>query len=306
MTTTQTPAAAHPPGFTAEIATLAGESLRGFIASRVLPTDLREAVEYAALGGGKRLRPILAILSAEAVGGSRTDALPAALAVELVHAFSLVHDDLPALDNDDLRRGRPTLHVARGEALALLTGDLMLGLAFEALAEGVDDPALVGLLTRDLTAGVNGMIVGQVYDTLGGFPANLDDRAKLETIHRRKTGDLIVASCRMGARCALAATPTPGAGRALDLITAYADAVGLMFQIVDDLLDVEQTAEHLGKGAGKDQVSGKLTYPGVLGVEESRAQIDRLRRIALDAASALGPPARPIADLCAFLAVRTK
>lgn len=303
--TVNAPLGVEPAYPGAELVPLIDDRLERFLASRDLPENLRDAVAYSLLSGGKRLRPILSLLSAEAVGGSHAAATPAAIAVELVHAFSLVHDDLPAMDDDDLRRGRPTLHVARGEAMAILAGDLMLSLAFEALTDGIDDPALVGVLSAELAAGVRGMIAGQVYDTLGGFEPGLSERERLETIHHNKTGALIRASARMGAISAFG-IPDSGSARPLSLLTTYADAVGLMFQIVDDLLDVEQSAEHLGKGAGKDLDAGKRTYPGIVGVEESRREVDRLRCVALDAAAALGPNARPLADLCGFLAVRTK
>ncbi len=303
--TVNAPLGVEPPHPGADLVTLIDEHLARFLASRELPENLRDAVAYSLLSGGKRLRPILALLSAEAVGGGRDAAVPGAMAVELVHAFSLVHDDLPAMDDDDLRRGRPTLHIARGEAMAILAGDLMLSLAFEALPDGVDDPALVGVLAGELAAGVRGMIAGQVYDTLGGFAPGLTEREKLETIHLNKTGALIRAACRMGAISALGGA-SDASQRPISLVTTYADAIGLMFQIVDDLLDVEQSAEHLGKGAGKDIDAGKRTYPGILGVSESRAEVDRLRRVALDAVAALGPNARPLADLCGFLAVRTR
>jgi len=280
------------------------DHLARFVAAQDLPPALREAVEYALLGGGKRLRPILAMLSAQAVGGEPADATPAAMAVELVHAFSLVHDDLPALDNDDLRRGRPTLHRAHGEAMAVLTGDLMLALAVEAIVAGVEDLALAGRLTAELILGVNRMIIGQVDDTLGATAASAVERDRLESIHRDKTGALISAACRMGA---LAGLRGARAGDArLERITEYAEAVGLMFQIVDDLLDVEQTSEHLGKGAGKDEPAGKLTYPVVIGVEASRREVARLRAAALGACASLGPSARPLEDVCEFLAVRTR
>ncbi len=295
-----------PPAHALECVALVDDALREFVAAYPMPQNLREAIEYSLLAGGKRLRPVLAILSCEAVGGQRDDAIRSAIAVEFIHAFSLVHDDLPAMDDDDLRRGRPTLHIARGEAMAILAGDMMMGLAFSALAETEFNPATAGQLTSELAHGCNAMIAGQVYDTLAGFPKETGDRERLELIHRNKTGALIRAACRMGAIAGLEQSSPAESERRLRLITTYADSIGLMFQIVDDLLDVEQSAEHLGKGAGKDESAGKLTYPGVLGVDDSRTEIARLRRNALDALAPLGANADHLRDLCEFLAVRTK
>ena len=287
------------------------ETIQAFLASFVeeldLPETLRSAIAYSLLGGGKRLRPVLAWASAEAVGGAGPESLPAGAGVELVHAFSLVHDDLPAMDDDDLRRGRPTLHVHAGEALAILAGDAMLTLAYRALERpgpgeaGPPDPGLTLALSRELTTGTTAMIAGQVYDTLGGQDERLTARERLEQIHRNKTAALIRAACRMGAMRVLGRAEDP----ALDAITSYAEAIGLMFQVVDDLLDVEQTTATLGKRAGKDDAAGKLTYPGLLGVEASRAFALELRDRAIDALAPLGDRAGRLATLCRYLAERT-
>lgn len=275
-----------------------------------LAPNLADAILYSLLGPGKRARPLLAWHSFGAVAGPGVDAsacLPAAAAVELVHAFSLVHDDLPGLDDDDLRRGRPTLHRHTNVAMAVLAGDAMLTLAFQVIAQRVA-PALAGPLCAELSVATNAMISGQVYDTLGGFGAGLSPRERLELIHRNKTGALIRVSCRVGAMCALHARGVkiddsePG----LAAITRYAEAAGLMFQIVDDLLDVTQTTEHLGKRTGKDQDAGKLTYPGVMGVEASRAEVRRLHAISIDALAGLGGAADPLRDLASYMAVRTR
>ncbi len=281
--------------------------LAEFSRSLGLPGALRDAVEYALLGGGKRIRPLIAWHASVACGGTGSDALPAAAAVELIHAFSLVHDDLPALDNDDLRRGKPTLHRHAGEATAILAGDAMMAMAFTALASLPGDGSLPASLTRELASGTMAMIEGQVYDTLGGLDEASPPVERVRTIHASKTGALILAAARMGALCALRAdTTTPAARRALDSISAYGRAVGLMFQIVDDLLDVEQTSEHAGKRTGKDQRAGKATYPSVLGVEGSRAELSRLRAEALASIEVLGPPAAGLIDLCRELSERTK
>ena len=279
-----------------------------FTAEMAVPENLREAVRYALLGGGKRLRPILAWYAAQAVGGPGEISLPAGAAVELVHAFSLVHDDLPAMDDDDLRRGRPTLHRHTSEAMAILAGDAMLNLAFQLLCEKVADPRLGRDLMSELAVGTTGMIAGQIYDTLGGFPAGLEGRGRLELIHVNKTGALIRASCRMGAMCALAdlGVSAEEASRRLALITKYGDAVGLMFQIVDDVLDVTQTTEHLGKKSNKDIDAGKLTYPGVLGLDASQRAISDLLARAEAAIATFGTASQHLANLARFLAVRTK
>ncbi len=279
--------------------------LRGWVRSRGLPTGVRRAVEYALLGGGKRLRPVLAWHSARAVGGRGPEALPAAAAVELVHAFSLVHDDLPAMDDDDVRRGRPTLHRHAGEAMAILAGDLMLSLAFEVLAERVHESSASSALSRELARATRGMIVGQVEDTLGGSGRATLER--LREIHQNKTGRLIEASCRMGARCALGpGSETPAGRRALEAVGSYARDIGLMFQVVDDLIDVEQAAGHAGKRTGKDAAAGKLTFPVVLGVEASRGEVERLRRSAIRKAGRFGERGWGLGELADRLAVRSR
>ena len=283
------------------------EHLARFVAVAELTPSLRKAVEYALLGGGKRLRPLLAWHCCTAVGGSGEASLPAGAAVELIHAFSLVHDDLPGLDNDDTRRGRPTLHKATSEAMAILAGDAMLTLAFQVVAQQVASAELVAALTRELAAGTSGMIAGQVYDTLGGFEAGMPDLERLRLIHRNKTGALIRSSCRMGALLGLGEAARGVAGQTVvEAIGRYGDAIGLMFQIVDDLIDVTQSAEHAGKATGKDAELGKLTYPGVLGLEGSRAAVKATLAQALAAIEPLGGAARPLADLAAYMAVRTK
>lgn len=266
-----------------------------------LPDNLRQAVRYSALDGGKRLRPALVLLCCDAVGGTRSDALAAAGAIELIHCFSLAHDDLPAMDDDDLRRGKPSLHVHAGEAMAILAGDVMVSLAFEFISGSGLDGLRRANLSAELAQATTAMIAGQVYDTLGGFSASESKPIdRLHIIHRNKTGALLRAACRMGAICGCA-TPAQ-----LASLTHYGETMGLMFQIVDDLLDVTQSAEHIGKATGKDQSAGKLTFPGLLGIEESRREIDRLRDAACHAITDFGPPAQPLRDLCDAMAVRTK
>ena len=265
-----------------------------------LPPDLLEASRHGVLGGGKRLRPALVVLSCESVMGDTDHALPAAAALELVHCFSLVHDDLPALDNDELRRGQPTLHIRSGEAMAILAGDLMLTLAFKHLVESGYDDGIARRLVSELANGTTGMVVGQVFDTLGGMPPDLSPEDQLRLVHRNKTGALLRAACRMGAICGNADQTQ------LDALTSYGEAVGLMFQVVDDLLDVTQTAEHIGKATGKDELHGKLTYPGLLGVDASRKAVDDLQTQAMEALEPLGDAAGPLRDLGQYMAIRTK
>lgn len=278
-------------------------------ASTNLPPNLAAAIRYSFLGPGKRMRPLLAWHCAAAVGADPRVCLPAAAAVELIHAFSLVHDDLPGLDNDDLRRGRPTLHKHTSEAMAILAGDAMLTLGFQIITDRVPDPRLANQLVRELAAGTSAMIAGQVYDTLGGFTPSDQPPAKLKVIHENKTGALIRAACRMGALCALHSLPASDPARhasSLAAISAYADAVGLMFQVVDDLLDVTQTTDHLGKRSGKDQDAGKLTFPGVHGIERSREFVRELHQSSINALSSLGAAAEPLRQLASYMAVRTR
>ena len=247
------------------------------------------------------MRPLLAWRCCEALGGTGQASLPAGAAVELIHAFSLVHDDLPAMDDDDLRRGKPTLHIHAGEAMAILAGDAMMALAFRLLVDAVKKPELADALVRELSEATTGMIAGQVYDTMGGFLANLPPRERLLLIHRNKTGALIRAACRMGAMCAPDAIPNR-----LDAVTRYAESIGLMFQVVDDLLDIEATPEQTGKRTRKDAPAGKLTFPGLLGVEASRAEAKRLTQEAAAAARVLGPGAEPMIQLAEAMSQRRK
>ena len=236
------------------------------------PAGLGEAMRYAVLGAGKRLRPLLVLAAADAAGGQREAAMRAACAVELIHAYSLAHDDMPCMDNDVLRRGKPTLHVQYGEAQAMLAGDAMQALAFDVLTpdEGVA-PALQARLCRLLAraSGYDGMAGGQAID-LASIGKPLDE-AKLRDMHRRKTGVLLHASVLMGAACG---ELTPSAWESL---SRYGAAIGLAFQVVDDILDVTQDSDVLGKTAGKDQDNNKPTYVSVLGLEPARAYALRLR-----------------------------
>ena len=261
------------------------------------PGTLLEAMSYSLLAPGKRLRPILAILASEACGGSDRDALPAAAAVEMVHTYSLIHDDLPAMDDDDLRRGRPTCHKQFGEALAILAGDALLTLAFEVLTDG-GTPAGAARSCRELAraAGAAGMVGGQVDDLAWerSGTAGQQRLEDLESLHTRKTGALFGAALRLGAWAARGAAVPPDV---LSLFDDYGRCFGLAFQITDDLLDVEGTADQTGKRVQKDAGRGKLTYPGLLGVAESRLRAERLCREACDALAPLGTFAARLAQL---------
>ncbi|MFT3954929.1 MAG: polyprenyl synthetase family protein [Piscinibacter sp.] len=236
------------------------------------PAGLGVAMRYGVLDGGKRVRPLLVLAAAQAVDGEREAALRSACAVELIHAYSLVHDDMPCMDNDVLRRGKPTVHVQFGEAQAMLAGDAMQALAFEVLTpeQGVA-PALQARLCSLLarSAGHAGMAGGQAID-LASIGKPLDEHA-LRDMHRRKTGALLKASVLMGAACG----PTTTA--AWQALSDYGDALGLAFQVVDDILDVTQASETLGKTAGKDVDNNKPTYVSVLGLQRARAHALELR-----------------------------
>jgi len=239
---------------------------------------LLETMRYAVFSGGKRIRPVLALAACEAFGGCVEDVLAPAAALELVHTYSLIHDDLPAMDDDDLRRGRPTAHKAFGEAEAILAGDALLTLAFEVLATRPAGAAMaarraeaVALVAR--RAGYSGMVGGQLADLEAGRKPPAE--APLEWIHRHKTGALLSASVEIGALHAGAAAGDRAA------MARYGEAVGLAFQIADDLLDRTASAEALGKTPGKDEKSGKATYPALLGLDASRREADRLVALAL-------------------------
>ena len=232
------------------------------------PQQLREAMAYSLLAGGKRLRPVLVLMACEACGGDAEAALPAACAIEMIHTYSLIHDDLPAMDDDDYRRGRLTNHKVFGDALAILAGDALLTLAFEVVARDVRPAAVAAACCADLAfaAGACGMVGGQVADVesenRSGHGA--DSLEHLQSIHRRKTGRLIRSALTMGGRIALADVATQGT------LDHYGTCIGLAFQIADDVLDVTGTQDKLGKGVGKDAGHGKLTYPGLIGLERSR------------------------------------
>jgi len=260
------------------------------------PPALNEAMGYSLLAPGKRLRPLLVIMAAEACGAANRDALPAATAVEMIHTYSLIHDDLPAMDDDDLRRGLPTCHKKFGEALAILTGDALLTEAFSVLAQSYP-PATAAACCRELAtgAGAAGMVGGQAddlaWENKGGA---LED---LESIHSRKTGALFRACLRLGL---LVAQGQQAGGPDLQVqerLDSFGCCLGLAFQITDDLVDVESTAGQAGKRVQKDAARGKLTYPGFLGKMESFRRAERLCQQAQDLLGPLGPAGRHLACL---------
>jgi geranylgeranyl diphosphate synthase type II len=265
------------------------------------PARLVESILYSLTAGGKRLRPALVLETARACGGSPDEksALAAAVAIELIHTFSLVHDDLPAMDDDDLRRGVPTNHVVFGEAMAILAGDAMVTLAFETIA-GDADAALVPALVRELAsaAGPGGMIGGQVLD-IEGENRNLE-LPELQRIHRMKTGALLTCACRLGAIATDVAAPR------LRSITEYGTHLGMAFQIIDDLLDVTSTPQQLGKHTNKDADSGKNTYPRLLGIEVSRGVAEKHIEQATFALDELGPAADGLRAMARFVTARSK
>lgn len=272
-----------------------------------LPPTIHEAMRYAVLGGGKRIRPIVAIAAAEAVGATVEPLLAHLCAIELIHTYSLVHDDLPPLDNDDLRRGRKTTHVVFGEAMGILTGDALLTEAFSWLARPIAglEPARQLRAIAEVASAIDstGMIGGQVADIVAERTqeASTDREAllrELEFIHRNKTGKLFTASVVLGGLLGGATEEQLGALR------RYADALGLAFQIVDDLLDIEESSATLGKTAGKDVEQGKLTWPALLGPGSARAEVGRLLAEALENADMITGPVNYLAPIAGFICER--
>lgn len=264
------------------------------------PANLREAIRYSLLAPGKRLRPILALLAAEACGGQIEKALPAACAVEMVHAYSLIHDDLPAMDDDDLRRGRPTCHKAFGEATAILAGDALLALAFEVLAKHIHPPAVAGLCCAALAeaAGACNLVGGQADDMAGQTVAG--GLTRLESIDRRKTGALILVSLRLGGMAVSADA------NQLSILSEYGRKVGLAFQVIDDLLDVRSNEQVMGKRVAKDAEQGKLTFPGVMGIDQSAQYAGELIQKACESLGPLGDRAAGLDALARYVLDRNK
>ncbi len=262
------------------------------------PAELVEAMRYALLGGGKRLRPFLVTRCCELLGGSADEALPAAAALECVHVFSLVHDDLPAMDDDDLRRGRPTCHKKFNEWQAILAGDGLLAYAFELISTQVADPVRATAIVRELAVrtGWSGMIGGQVADISGENQPPTRERA--EYVHVRKTAALFVGACRMGALSAGASVDR------VDRIGEFGLHLGCAFQIADDLLDVTATADELGKQTGKDASAGKQSFPAAIGVDASRQVATEEMDRSLACLADFGPEADDLRQLAVFVVNR--
>ena len=260
---------------------------------------LTQAMRYSLLAPGKRIRPILVLLSCEATGGQRAQALPAAGAIEMVHAYSLIHDDLPAMDNDDLRRGRPTCHKAFDEATAILAGNALLTLAFKILGYTYPHKSQCAVELAD-AAGHLGMVGGQMDDILqeeqlGGT------LQQLRSIHERKTGALIMAACRMGT---LIGQADMRDSTSQTCLTQYAEQLGLAFQIADDLLDVQSNAGTMGKNTQKDAAKGKLTYPGLLGIDGAKKELKLAHERGLEALKPLGSAATHLSELLTYVVER--
>jgi len=266
-----------------------------------LPASLHGSMRYSVFAGGKRVRPVLLLAACEAVGGEVEPALPAACAMEMIHTYSLIHDDLPAMDDDDFRRGNPTNHKVYGEATAILAGDALLTEAFILLSRSEDagDASARLRVIHEIAraAGSRGMVGGQVVDMESEGKGAID-LAILSYIHTHKTGALIRASVRAGA--ILGGATEQG----LEALTRYGDAIGLAFQIADDILDVEGTTEQLGKDAGSDQARGKATYPALVGLDASKQRAQELVQMALAALAQFDERAEPLRAIASYIVKR--
>lgn len=285
------------------------------------PASLIEAMRYCLLAPGKRLRPALVFMAVQAAGGVEHSALPSACAVEMIHTYSLIHDDLPAMDNDDLRRGLPTCHKKYGEAVAILAGDALLTLAFQVLAmQYPPGTAAACCCALAQGSGASGMVGGQVEDLACECPGEIDSTLKgqfvprsalqtleaLEHIHECKTGALFRACLKLGVFAAHCERGDGPDRILLDRLDTYGRCFGLVFQITDDLIDVEGTAADTGKRVNKDAARGKLTYPGLLGVQESRRRARDWTQQALDAVRPIGAAAEPLVHLMQFVMERDR
>ncbi len=284
--------------------TMADEALARYLPDNdTLPQSLHEAMRYSVFAGGKRIRPVLMMAACEAVGGAPRRALPAACAMEMIHTYSLIHDDLPAMDDDDFRRGRPTNHKVYGEATAILAGDALLTEAFlllsrpDILTEVSAEVRCRIIHTIGRCAGSLGMVGGQVVDMES--EGKSIDLPTLEYIHTHKTGALILASIQSGALIG-------GADEAqLHALTRFAEAAGLAFQVADDILDVVGDQAQLGKDVGSDQARGKATYPALLGLSEARQRARELKDMAVEALDPLGEKAEPLRRIALYIVERS-
>lgn len=274
------------------------DRLDQYLTTTDVPDQLLEAIRYSALAPGKRIRPYLVMECCKLVGSTPNDAWPAAAAIECIHAFSLVHDDLPALDNDDLRRGRPTTHKKFGEAMAILAGDALVMLAFELVAGNITDSAASRAVTIALAraAGWHGMIGGQASDLIGEKQPPLESTT--QSIHERKTARLFAAACEIGAEVGNAKSELKSSLRQFGM------HLGCAFQIADDLLDVTATATIVGKKTGKDAVAGKQTYPACVGVDASRSTLQCKVDAAILELRGFGSEADPLRDMARFAGSR--
>jgi geranylgeranyl diphosphate synthase type II len=277
---------------------------RYFLSRIEYPPSLHEAIRYSLSAGGKRIRPILSISACEAAGGRCEAVLPFACAVEMIHTYSLIHDDLPAIDNDDFRRGRPSCHKMFGEAMAVLAGDALLTEAFHLMTnrsfrEGsAENPELVLDLVHEVAqaAGISGMVGGQVLDVES--TGKEIDLPTLQYIHTHKTGAMILVSIRIGARLG------GSTGDSLKAFTRYGERIGFAFQVVDDILDVEGKAEVLGKTPGSDLSKGKITYPSFVGLDESKKRASEMVSSAIQALDVFGAEADPLREIAHFIISR--
>jgi geranylgeranyl diphosphate synthase type II len=279
---------------------LIDRALDGYLPKEnVRPTTIHKAMRYSLFAGGKRLRPILTLAAAEACGGKIDNALPLACAMECIHTYSLVHDDLPSMDNDDFRRGRPTCHKVFGDGIAVLAGDALLTIAFEIVSRAKPPhhyDSFTVLRELAVAAGSRKLIAGQVADLEAeGKKVSLAD---LRYIHQNKTAAILTASVCLGAMSANATA------KELAAMTKFGRALGLAFQVIDDILDVTQTSEKLGKSAGKDIAAQKATYPALIGLEKSRAEAKKLTKQAHDALSIFEKRAETLHGLANYLLKR--
>jgi len=287
-----------------ERCTLVDEALDRYLPpADELPQSIHKSMRYSVFAGGKRVRPILLLAACDAVGGDIGNAMPAACAMEMIHTYSLIHDDLPAMDDDDFRRGNPTNHKVFGEAIAILAGDALLTEAFILLSnpDYMGNTAAARLLpvVHEISrcAGSRGMVGGQVVDMESEGKPDID-LATVQYIHTRKTGALIKASVKAGAILGGAD------GARLDAVTRYGEAIGLAFQIADDILDIEGTTEEIGKDAGSDVARGKATYPAVMGIAEAKRRAAELAEMALDALSVFDEKADPLREIARYVVYR--
>ncbi len=268
-----------------------------------LPYSLHKSMRYSVFAGGKRIRPILMLAACEAVGGDLDHAMSAACAMEMIHTYSLIHDDLPAMDDDDFRRGNPTNHKVFGEATAILAGDALLTEAFKAMtspayASLIPPATLIAVINEiAVCAGSYGMVGGQVVDMESEGKHDID-LATVQYIHTHKTGALIKASVKAGAMLGGAS------GDSLAAMTRYGEAIGLAFQIADDILDIEGTTEEIGKDAGSDEARGKATYPAVLGLAESKKQAAEMVEIAMESLAGFDADAEPLREIARYIVFR--